>query len=113
MISKVMLRASLSCLLAVGLTFSAPASANASKAVGCFYNGIYLAGKVRVVTSFPDIRIQLVKSFPDIRVKQVKSFPDRCGRWQIVNSFPDFKVQIVNSFPDLRVQFVNSFPGTK
>jgi hypothetical protein len=113
MIRRALLRTTLSSILAVGLIFGAPSTASAGNATGCFYNGIYLAGKVKVVTSFPDIKIQLVKAFPDIKVQQVKSFPDKCGKWQFVNSFPDFKVQIVTAFPDIKVQFVNAFPGTR
>jgi hypothetical protein len=104
-------RTALAAALVGTLMFAAPPAANAGKATGCFYKGIYLAGKVKVVTSFPDIKIQVVKSFPDLKVQQVTSFPNSCGKWQFVNSFPDFKVQIVNSFPDIKVQFVNSFPG--
>lgn len=77
----------------------------------CSYKGIELKGKVKFVTSFPDIKIQYVTSFPDIKVKHVTSFPDDCGEWQIVESFPDFEVQVVTSFPDLKVQLVESFPG--
>ncbi len=79
----------------------------------CTFKGIKLHGKVKYVTSFPDIKIQYVTSFPDIKVKKVTSFPDQCGEWQIVESFPDFTVQIVTSFPDLKVQLVESFPGMK
>ena len=56
----------------------------------CFYNGIPLHGKVKFVTSFPDIKVKFVTSFPDLEVKFVESFPDECGEWQIVESFPDF-----------------------
>jgi len=77
----------------------------------CEYEGVKLYGKVKFVTSFPDIKIQYVNSFPDIKVKFVTSFPDDCGEWQQVNSFPDFKVQIVESFPDIKVKVVDSFPG--
>lgn len=77
----------------------------------CSFKGIKLHGKVKFVTSFPDIKIQYVTSFPDIKVKHVTSFPDDCGEWQIVESFPDFEVQVVTSFPDLKVQLVESFPG--
>lgn len=77
----------------------------------CSFKGIELKGKVKFVTSFPDIKIQYVTSFPDIKVKHVTSFPDDCGEWQIVESFPDFEVQVVTSFPDLKVQLVESFPG--
>jgi hypothetical protein len=79
----------------------------------CSFKGIKLQGKVKFVTSFPDIKIQYVTSFPDIKVKFVSSFPDACGKWQVVESFPDFKVQIVESFPDLKVQIVESFPGMR
>jgi hypothetical protein len=77
----------------------------------CYYKGIKLWGKVKFVTSFPDIKIQYVESFPDIKVKFVTSFPDKCGLWQTTESFPDFKVQIVTSFPDIKVKVVESFPG--
>lgn len=78
-----------------------------------YYKGIFLGGKVRVVHSFPDIRVQVVDSFPDLRVQVVNSFPDTAGKWQFVNSFEDFTVQFVDSFPDIRIQFVNSFPGVE
>jgi len=77
----------------------------------CYYKGIKLWGKVKYVTSFPDIKIQYVESFPDIKVKYVTSFPDKCGLWQVTESFPDFKVQVVTSFPDIKVKIVESFPG--
>ena len=77
----------------------------------CYYKGIKLCGKIKFVTSFPDIKIQYVESFADIKVKFVNSFPDRCGLWQITESFPDIKVQIVSSFPDIKIKIVESFPG--
>lgn len=77
----------------------------------CSFNGFKLYGKVKFVTSFPDIKVQIVDSFPDIKIKIVESFPNKCGLWQIVDSFPDIKVKIVNSFPDIKVKFVESFPG--
>ena len=72
-----------------------------------------LYGKVKVVESFPDIKMQVVESFPDIEVKIVESFPDDCGEWKYVESFPDVKIQFVTSFPDIKVKFVTSFPGVK
>ena len=33
----------------------------------CTFKGIKLQGKVKFVTSFPDIKIQYVTSFPDIK----------------------------------------------
>ena len=64
-----------------------------------YFNGIRLAGKVRVVDSFPDIRVQVVSAFPDLRVQTVDYFPDDIGQWQFVDSFPDIRIQFVNSFP--------------
>jgi hypothetical protein len=77
----------------------------------CEYKGIKLNGKVKFVSSFPDIKVQFVTSFPDIKVKFVEHFPDKCGAWQIVENFPDIKIQVVESFPDIKVQVVNNFPG--
>jgi hypothetical protein len=77
----------------------------------CSYKGIRLHGRVKIVTSFPDLKVQVVSSFPDLKVKHVSSFPDSCGEWQFVTSFPDFKIQYVTSFPDIKIQFVESFPG--
>ena len=77
----------------------------------CTFRGIKLAGKVKVVDSFPDIRVKAVRSFPDLKVKKVDSFPDDCGEWKFVDSFPDFKIQYVDSFPDVEVAWVDSFPG--
>lgn len=77
----------------------------------CTFNGKKLGGKVKIVDSFPDIRVKAVSSFPDLKVKQVSSFADRCGEWQFVDSFPDFKVQYVESFPDIEIAWVESFPG--
>ncbi len=77
----------------------------------CTFKGFKMYGKVKFVTSFPDIKVQIVESFPDLKVKFVDSFPDDCGEWQIVESFPDIKVQIVTSFPDIKIKTVDSFPG--
>lgn len=77
----------------------------------CEYKGIKLYGKVKFVTSFPDIKIKYVTSFPDINVKFVSNFPNDCGEWKEVTSFPDFKVQVVTSFPDIKVKKVTSYPG--
>ncbi|CAK9019190.1 unnamed protein product [Durusdinium trenchii] len=77
----------------------------------CYFHGIFLAGKVKVVSHFPDIKVKLVDSFPDLEVKKVSHFPDRCGEWQIVENFPDFTVQFVSSFPDVKIRYVTSFPG--
>ena len=70
-----------------------------------------LYGKIRIVDSFPDVRVQRVDSFPDIRVRWVHAFADKPGEWQRVDSFPDYRVQFVRSFPDYRIRVVDSFPG--
>lgn len=108
----------MSCLrlgqLAIALaSASALAQEGRLDAAHCTFNGKPLAGRVQVVTSFPDVRVQVVESFPNIRVQWVTSFPDRCGRWQHVENFPDVRIQYVESFPDVRVQFVESFPGIR
>jgi hypothetical protein len=77
----------------------------------CTFQGKKLYGKVKVVDSFPDVRVKAVTSFPDLKVKKVDSFADTCGEWQIVDSFADVKVQFVDSFPDIEIAYVDSFPG--
>jgi hypothetical protein len=77
----------------------------------CTFRGKKLAGKIKVVDSFPDIRVKAVSSFPDLKVKKVSSFADSCGEWQFVDSFPDLKIQYVDSFPDIEIAWVDSFPG--
>lgn len=76
-----------------------------------YFNGIKLCGRVRVVSSFGDIKVQVVDSFPDLRVKKVSAFPDDIGEWQFVTSGEDFTIQFVDSFPDIKIKFVDSFPG--
>lgn len=79
----------------------------------CSAKGKKLAGKVKVVTSFPDLKVKLVKHFPDLKVKKVKNFANACGEWQFVDTFPDFTVQFVEAFPDVEVQYVEAFPGVR
>ncbi len=97
-------------LILLSLVFSCPLFAG-KVGSDCSFQGKKLQGKMMVVNSFPDIKVQIVNSFPDLKVQMVNSFPSDCGKWQAVNSFPDFKVQFVNSFPDIKIQYVNSFPG--
>jgi hypothetical protein len=77
----------------------------------CTFRGKKLAGKVKIVDSFPDVRVKAVSSFPDLKVKKVTSFADECGEWEMVDSFADVKVQFVDSFPDIEIAWVDSFPG--
>ncbi len=77
----------------------------------CTYKDIPLHGNVKLVESFPDIKVKKVESFPDLKVKMVGSFPDSCGEWKMVESFPDFTIQYVDSFPDIEIKLVENFPG--
>ena len=77
-------------------TFGSPASilpySGAVNSAG-YFKGIRLAGKVKVVTAFGDIKVQVVNSFPDLKVKVVEHFPSKVGEWQFVEHFPDFTIQ--------------------
>ena len=57
----------------------------------------------KVVTSFPDLKVQFVDSFGDYKVKMSNSssFSKATIKIQIVTSFPDVKLQKVSSFGDL------------
>lgn len=100
------------CLAAVFLLLSGltAAASNPISNAG-YYNGIRLAGRVRAVDSFPDIKVKIVRSFPDLRVKTVDAFADDIGEWEFVEHGEDFTVEFVDSFPDITIQFVDSFPG--
>ena len=78
-----------------------------------YFRNIRLAGRVKVVDHFGDIKVQVVHSFPDIKVKVVNHFPDDIGEWQFVDYGEDFTIEYVKSFGDIKVQFVNSFPGVR
>ena len=51
-----------------------------------YFKGIRLAGKVKVVKNFGDIKVQVVKNFPDLKVKKVSNFPNKIGEWQFVEN---------------------------
>ena len=76
-----------------------------------YFKGIRLAGKVKVVKNFANIKVQVVKNFPDLKVKKVSNFPNKIGEWQFVENFPDFTIQFVVNFPDIKIQYVDNFPG--
>lgn len=101
------------CVLTLLLLLLAGSAAEATGPINGdgYFKNIRLAGRVRVVGSFPDIKVQVVSSFPDLKVKAVSSFPDDIGEWQFVDYGEDFTVQFVDSFPDIRIEFVDSFPG--
>ncbi len=96
--------------LAGGARVSASSGPSAI-ATGCTLAGRPLAGRVKVVDAFPDLKVKVVDAFPDLKVRWVDAFPDSCGRWQRVDAFPDFTVQFVDAFPDLTIREVDAFPG--
>jgi hypothetical protein len=100
-------------LIALLGSFALSVSAQGNVSDDGYFKGIRLAGRVKVVNSFPDIRVKIVNSFPDLRVKTVTSFPDDIGEWQFVEHGEDFKIQFVDSFPDITIRFVTSFPGVE
>ena len=55
------------------------------------------------------MKVKVVNSFPDIKVQWVQSFSTKPGQWQAVDAFPDYTVQFVQSFPDYTIQIVESF----
>lgn len=56
----------------------------------------------KVVTSFPDLKVQFVDSFGDYKVKIASnnSFSKETIKIQIVTSFPNVKLQKLSSFGD-------------
>lgn len=90
------------CILAFLLLLLAGSAVDAAGPINRdgYFKNIRLAGRVRVVDSFPDLK-----------VKTVDSFPDDIGEWQFVDYGEDFTIQFVDSFPDICIEFVDSFPG--
>ncbi|KHT34633.1 hypothetical protein [Pectobacterium carotovorum] len=68
-------------------------------------------GRIQIVDSFPDYRVQIVSAHERLRVQEVTAFANRAGEWEIVDSFPDFKIQIVDIHPDFKVRLIEHFPG--
>lgn len=94
------------------LCLSSVASASTAKITkDGYFKGIRLAGKVRIVEDYADIKVKVNRTFPDIKVKAVESFPDHVGEWQFVDSYEDFTIQFVDTFPDITIKFVTDFPG--
>ena len=94
------------------ICFASVASAASEKITkDGYFKGIRLAGKVRVVEHFPDLKVKVNQSFPDLKVKAVETFPNDVGEWQFVDFGEDFTIQFVDHFPDITIRFVNAFPG--
>lgn len=99
-------------LIAMLMSLSVASAATKINSDG-YYKGIRLAGRVKVVEHFGDIKVKVVNHFPDLRVKVVSSFPDDVGEWQFVDYGEDFTVQFVDNFPDIKIQYVEHFPGVE
>ena len=76
-----------------------------------YFKGIRLAGKVRVVEHFPNLKVKVDQSFPDLKIKAVEAFANDVGEWQFVDFGEDFTIQFVEHSPDITIKFVNAFPG--
>ncbi len=100
-------------ILALALSVCSSLTLADTISANCTLNGIPLYGKVKVVDSFPDFKVQRVDHFADLKVQWVNSFPSSCGKWQRVEHFPDFTIQFVDHFPDFKIQEVSSFPGVE
>lgn len=79
----------------------------------CSCKGIPLYGRVKIVTEYPDFRIQVTDNYPDIVVKIVGEHSHYCCEWQIVNDYPDFTIQFVEDYPDFTIAFSNDFYGIR
>lgn len=86
--------------LFVVATNAEPAS---SKLQGCSVNGIYLKGRVQVVSAFGDVKIREVGTGADLQVRIV-DLPQSCGEWRFVDSLPDFTVEYVSIGEDITVK---------
>lgn len=80
----------------------------------CTCKGIPLYGRVKIVTEYPDFRIQVTDNYPDIVVKIVEDYrPNVCCIWKIVEDYPDFTVQFVEDYPDFTVSFSDYSHGIR
>lgn len=76
-----------------------------------YFQGVRLAGKVKVVERYADFKVKVVNSYPDLKVKVMERYASSAGEWQFVDKYPDFTIQFVNSYPDFTIQYVPSYPG--
>ena len=76
--------------------------------LGCFFvlSGVQAATVINSDGYYKDIRLAG-------KVRVVDSFPDSIGEWQFVSYGEDFTIQFVDSFPDICIRFVHSFPGVE
>lgn len=77
----------------------------------CTCNGIPLFGRVEVVNSNADFKVQIVNSFENLMVEKVNSNALKCGEWIFVNSNADFTIEFVSSNPDFTIRYVETQPG--
>ena len=57
-----------------------------------YFKGIRLAGKVKVVENFANIKVQVVNSFPDLKVKTVENFPNKISPILRFSMLPVFRI---------------------
>ena len=79
----------------------------------CTLNGKRLYGKVKVVSSMADFRVEVVNHIADLKVEKVSMAPNSCGQWEFVDILPDFTVEFVGAISDFKIEFVNMFPGVQ
>ncbi len=72
----------------------------------CLFQGMYLVGRVKVVSYDANFRVQLVNQRADLLVTESKGRPIQCGQWQFVNQNYDFTIQLVNESPDFTISIV-------
>lgn len=78
---------------------------------GCFFNGVPMFGRVKVVSVGAQFKIRLVGSRAALRVKGVTRPAKKCGEWQFVSTAPTFTVEIVRSGQDFTVSLGAARPG--
>ena len=76
-----------------------------------YFNGKKLCGRVKVVESWADFKVEVVTGWSDLRVKKVDDSPTNIGEWQFVDSWPDFTIEYVSSYADFKIKFVDYSPG--
>ena len=110
MLKKLSAVALAAALLLPGAAF---ASRNSKISDNGYYlpKGIKLQGKVKIVTSNPDIKVKVDNTWPDLKVKAVSNFPDQIGKWQFVDNWQDFTIQYVTSGEDIKIKFDDTWPG--
>jgi len=67
-----------------------------------------LHGRVEIVESAPDLRVEIVDHNPDIYV--MAHYPCDCGEYELVDHNPDLRIELVDHNPDLTVEVRDHHP---